>query len=227
MALQSNHDSHATKEVGVSDIAAMCNDCTTMCWEKTARIVNNVSRAPRGWEKLFKSVAEERRLEDQVVCEAFCERVRATCPVTDRIIAYEKVDLRKIKKGAAYPEGVPSVQDMTRCEHAVEQFSNLLFTLAHKPSKVSFATGGASEAPAAAAGDTGDAAPPTEAHRKVLEGGKVDDEIVRRWSAARQGKLHMQAQGILRTEDGAKEFKQELKDQEKREAANRGTTPRW
>lgn len=211
------------REVTLSEMVALCQDCSKMCWEKTSRVVENVSRAPRGWEDVFKSVAEERRREDNEVCVKFCTLVKTSCPASSQVAAYEKVDFKKVKKGS-YPAGVPSIQEMTRCEHAVEKFTNVLFTLAHKPSKVSFGAGSTPEQDASGDGK-GKNEPPTEAHRKVLEGAKVDDEIVRRWSAARQGRIHMEEQGVVRTPQAAEAFKQELKQQDRAEKG--GTTPRW
>ncbi|KAK7195415.1 ribosomal P protein AGP2beta-1 [Novymonas esmeraldas] len=222
MALQENKDSYAVKALSLSEFVLQCTDCHQLCLEKTARVVENRSRAPRGWDSVFHSVAEERRTEDLELCESRCRDVHSVCPSQDRVRQYEQVlAAASLKAAKGTPPSPPLLQDASRCEHAVEVFSNVLFALTHKPSKVSFAakdpqTGNIKY-------DESHDGAPTEAHRKVLEGAKnIDNEILRRWSKARQDRLNMEEQGIVRPA-GTTAVPQVPTDA----SASSGTAPRW
>ncbi|AYU81178.1 ribosomal P protein AGP2beta-1, putative [Leishmania donovani] len=222
MALQENRDSYKVKAFSLSEFVQQCSDCHQLCLEKTARVVENRSRAPRGWEALFDSVAEERRSEDLDLCESRCRYMQATCPSQDRVQQYEEaLAAASLKPKKRTPPNSSVLQDASRCEHAVEVFSNVLFALAHKPSKVSFPTkdlkaGGTNDAESHAEA-------PTEAHRKVLEGSKsMDNDIWRRWSKLRQERIGSNAQDITSSTGSSS-----LPDTAAASAGSSGTTPKW
>lgn len=222
MALQNNKDSFQTKALSLPEFVLQCSDCHKLCLEKTARVVENRSRAPRGWDSLFDSVAAERRSEDLDMCEKRCQYMQTVCPSKEKVQEYEKVldvALQRGKKAKADPS---FLQEASRCEHAVEMFSNVLFALAHKPSKVVFVTTKDPHTGEEKYDESKDGAP-TEVHRKVLEGAKnIDEEILRRWSKARQGRLGMEEQGIVQkpgnTVPGA---------EPSAPSGSSGTTPSW
>ncbi|KPA83542.1 putative ribosomal P protein AGP2beta-1 [Leptomonas pyrrhocoris] len=222
MALQDNKDSFETKALSLSEFVLQCADCHKLCLEKTARVVENRSRAPRGWDSLFDTVAAERRSEDLDMCESRCQYMRTTCPSGEKVLEYENV-LATTSHHAKKVKPDPAVlQEASRCEHAVEMFSNVLFALAHKPSKVAFSTTRDPRSGAEKYDKTHDGAP-TEAHRKVLEGAKnIDEEILRRWSKARNDRLQMEKQGILRSPEDTGPGAAPSTPPE-----SSGTTPKW
>ncbi|CAD2213683.1 ribosomal P protein AGP2beta-1 [Angomonas deanei] len=268
MALQSHKDSFRLKELSLGDMVGLTDDCTQLCRGRTERIVENRSRAPRGWEKVFYNVAAERRDEEFATCLEKCQHVQRSCPESTKLkeaeIAFEEHPPTK-KSGGWFSFGskkdttsnatLPashvnsayaafSLMQMSRCEHALEDFSAELFTIAHKPSKVSFqgkdpATGEVKDSgdiapPVTGKGATPSADPPSEAHRKVLEGGKagqtaasaLDDAIMQRWSTARKGKMALEEQGYLRSEEEAKAMKQKDYHPSQQQGQS-GTTPKW
>lgn len=199
MALQENKDSFNAQALSLSEFVAQCADCHKLCLEKTARVVENRSRAPRGWDSVFDSVAAERRSEDLDLCESRCQYMQTSCPSKERVEGYEPALAATSQRGKKTKVDPAVLQEASRCEHAVQTFSNVLFALAHKPSKIAFATNKDLRTGSDKYDETQDGAP-TEAHRKVLEGAKnIDSEILRRWSKARQGRLHMEEQGIVQS----------------------------
>lgn len=226
MSLVSHQDSCKTKAVALSDVVAMCTNCTDMCWDKTQRVVSNTSRAPRGWESLYGAIATDRRQEEYEMCTSRCQLVRSSCPEVDKLKKYESIDEKALKR-VPYPDGIPSLQELSRCEHAVEDFSRVLFALAHKPSKVVFETSEVGVEKEGRLGG-GKGSPPTEVHEKVLKGANVDDEILRRWSTARKERLQMEELGVLRTGEEAAELKRRLLTVQKDAVADgSGTVPKW
>lgn len=223
MALREHKDSYDFKVFSLSSFVAQCSNCQKLCLEKTERMIDNRSRAPRGWDTLFKAVAEERRNEDFDLCETKCLHLARVCPEAHVIESYEKAVGAKQNPALLAKEF--SLQEMSRCENAADTFSKVLFSVTHKPSKVSFDQGKdqvASEKP----GSPSDGAP-TEVHRKVLEGSKsIDNEILRRWSKSRQDRLNMEEQGILRSEKDVAELRRSHRKADEETGAS-GTTPRW
>ncbi|GET90988.1 ribosomal P protein AGP2beta-1, putative [Leishmania tarentolae] len=222
MALQENRDSYKLRSLSLSEFVLQCADCHQLCLDKTARIVENRSRAPRGWESLFNSVAEERRSEDMDLCESRCRYMQTTCPSQERVQQYEQAlaaAFLKSKKGT--PPAASVLQEASRCEHAVEVFSNVLFALAHKPSKVSFPTKDLKTA-----GTTGAESPagaPTEAHRRVLEGAKnMDSDIL-----SRRSKLHQQHTGSTEQVIASPSGSSWVADGGVHSPSSSGTTPKW
>ncbi|CBZ29054.1 putative ribosomal P protein AGP2beta-1 [Leishmania mexicana MHOM/GT/2001/U1103] len=222
MTLQENRDSYKVKGLSLSQFVLQCSDCHQLCLEKTARIVENRSRAPRGWEALFNSVAEERRSEDLDLCESRCRYMQATCPSQDKVQQYEQaLAAASLKPKKSTPLNTSVLQEASRCEHAVEVFSNVLFALAHKPSKVSFPTkdlktGGTTDAEAHGGA-------PTEAHRKVLEGAKsTDTDISRRWRKLRQERLDSKVHDLAASTGSSS-----VPDTAATSPGSSGTTPKW
>lgn len=222
MALQENRDSYEAKALSLSDFVVQCADCHQLCLEKTARVVENRSRAPRGWDSIFNSVAEERRSEDLDQCESRCRYLHTACPSRDKVLQYEQVLAAAAPQSRRrVPPDASLLQEASRCEHAVETFSNALFVLAHKPSKVSFTTNDPKTGTAKY--DEAHDGAPTEAHRKVLEGAKnIDGEILRRWSKARNDRLNMEQQGIVRAPGASASA-----DSGSSGSPSSGTTPTW
>ncbi|KAG5472595.1 hypothetical protein LSCM1_04001 [Leishmania martiniquensis] len=183
MALQENKDSYEVKALSLSEFVLQCSYCHQLCLEKTARVVENSSRAPRGWESVFHSVAEERRSEDLGLCESRCKYMHDVCPSQAKVQKYEEALAAAAPKARkSTPPSASVLQEASRCEHAVEAFSSVLFALAHKPSKVSFPTKGPQEG--TTYGELRDG-PPTEAHRKALEGVKKAQNVtLSGWSKA-------------------------------------------
>ncbi|KPI83649.1 putative ribosomal P protein AGP2beta-1 [Leptomonas seymouri] len=199
MALQDNKDSFEIKALSLSEFVLQCADCQKLCLERTARVVENRSRAPRGWDSLFDSVAAERRSEDLGMCESRCQYVQTSCPSKEKVQEYEEALAATSQHGKKLKTSSSVLQEASRCEHAVERFSNMLFALAHKPSKVAFSTSRAPHTEGEKHDASQDGAP-TEAHRKVLAGAKnIDAEILRRWSKARKDRLQMEEQGIVQS----------------------------
>ncbi|RNF10795.1 ribosomal P protein AGP2beta-1 [Trypanosoma conorhini] len=227
MALQTRRDSYNTSEQTLSSLVTLCADCPKFCHERTERVVENRSRAPRGWEPQFTAVAEERRKEDCGLCESYCRRVASVCPTPTAIERFEALGYKEAARRSAAEDGLPTVQQMSRCENAVAEFSRVLFLLAHKPSKVAFEdvdpkTGANMSEEGAGAGE------PTEVHKKVLRGGSIDDAILKRWSTARRGRAEMEELGVVRSAEETAMLKQERDRQSALESPNtRGTTPRW
>jgi hypothetical protein len=203
MALQYNRDSFKTKALSLSEFVLQCTDCHKLCLEKTARVVENRSRAPRGWDSLFDSVAAERRSEDLDMCESRCQYMQTTCPASEKVHEYEKVLTAAAERAKKVKTDPSLLQEASRCEHAVEMFSNALFALAHKPSKVAFSTTKDLRTGNTKYDEAQDGAP-TELHRKVLEGAKnIDSEIMRRWSKARNDRVQMEEQGIVQSPESS------------------------
>lgn len=222
MALQENRDSYKVKALSLSEFVQQCSDCHQLCLEKTVRVLDNRSRAPRGWEALFNSVAEERRSEDLDLCESRCRYMQTTCPSQDKVQQYEQaLAAASLKPKKSTPPNPSVLQDASRCEHAVEVFSNVLFALAHKPSKVSFPTkdlktGGNTDAESHAGA-------PTEAHRKVLEGAKnMDNDVSCRWSKLRHERFGSKAQDVASSTGSSL-----APDTAAASPASSGTTPKW
>lgn len=183
MTLRTHSETLETKGLSLAEMVQFSTDCSSLCWDKTERVVENTSRAPRGWEYIFKSVAKERREEDYSKCTSVCALVQKACPEPSRIEKYEHLIAEKRRfQGRQVPEGVPTIQEISRCEHTVELFAQLLFSLAHKPTKVAFEVNSGQEDPSPPCGGA-----PTEAHRKVLEGSarNIEEEIAKRWKRNR------------------------------------------
>ncbi|AIO00592.1 ribosomal P protein AGP2beta-1, putative [Leishmania panamensis] len=222
MALQENKDSYNIKALSLSEFVLQCSDCHRLCLEKTARVLENRSRAPRGWEGLFSSVAEQRRFEDLDLCESRCHNVQAVCPSNDKVREYEQaLAAASLKPKNITPPNPSLLQAASRCQHAVEVFSNVLFALAHKPSKVSFPI----KDPAKGEGkgsEPHDGAP-TETHRKVLAGAtNMNSEILRRGRKGHQDQL------IPREEDIASSTDSDWATHTPTSAPGlSGTTPKW
>ncbi|ORC90679.1 putative ribosomal P protein AGP2beta-1 [Trypanosoma theileri] len=224
MALQSHKDNYNTNGLTISSLVALCSDCSKLCLERTERVIENKSRAPRGWEKEYMTVAQERRKEDYNLCEVHCQRVASVCPISSDIDRFYALGYKKVAQLNDL-NGLPSIQQMSRCERAAFDFSNVLFSLAHKPSKVVFETVDPKTGVKTEDREDGE---PSEVHKKVLAGGSVKDEILRRWSTARRGREDMEELGVLRSIKDSSIFKEELERQKEEEAIkSRGTTPKW
>ncbi|KAG5498877.1 hypothetical protein JKF63_03166 [Porcisia hertigi] len=222
MALQENKDSYEAQAFSLAEFVLRCSDCRGVCLQKTARILENGSRAPQGWESVYNSVAEERRLEDLDICESRCRYMQSICPSENKVRQYEEAlaTASPTTKKRALPD--PTIlQEASRCQHAVELFSNILFALAHKPSKISF--GVSDPRKAVTKFDESQDGAPTEAHRKVLEGAKnIDQEIMRRWTRSRQTPVNMKEEDIS-TSAGFSP----TPDTMPTSSGSSGTSPRW
>ncbi|KAG5498146.1 hypothetical protein GH5_02946 [Leishmania sp. Ghana 2012 LV757] len=222
MALQENKDSYEVKALSLTEFVLQCADCQRLCLEKTARVLENRSRAPRGWESVFDAVAEERRTEDFRLCESRCRIMHTACPSRDKVRQYEEVlaaAAQKDRKGT--PPNASVLQEASRCEHAVETMSSVLFTLAHKPSKVSFPTKDL-KAQDTKYGEARDTAP-TEAHRKALGGAKAaQSALSSNWSKLRPDHLDGDRQHTASPADFSRDPKTAATS-----SASGATTPRW
>ncbi|CUG91088.1 ribosomal P protein AGP2beta-1, putative [Bodo saltans] len=168
MPLHVSRDSYESKQVTLADLVELCKDCTKYCLEKTERLVSNRGHAPRGWEKEYEEVANERRSQDLELCTTACTAVPRSCPSVEQIRAFERGQFhgatqpeskdtagsqksggvlglfrRNSKNEPIAPEPVvplvaPTNQELGRCENAAERFSRVLFAIAQKPSKVHF-----------------------------------------------------------------------------------------
>ncbi|RNF02367.1 ribosomal P protein AGP2beta-1 [Trypanosoma rangeli] len=224
MALQTRRDSYNTSQQTLSSLVALCTDCPKFCHERTERVVENSSRAPRGWESQFMAVAEQRRSEERALCERYCHRVASVCPAPTDIERFEALGYKEVTQRSAL-EGLPTVQQMSRCENAASEFSRVLFSLAHKPSKVSFDNVDPKTGAKVTEEGEGEA---TEVHKKVLSGGSIDDAILKRWSTARRGRADMEELGVIRSAEETARLKHERDRELVVESSNaRGTTPRW
>ena len=104
----------------------------------------------KGREKAWAEKAKLRQQEDINLCMAECTLVQTACPSEKKLLQLEHYDERlataKLPKNAndgkwrEVLSEVPPVsdQDYTKCEHAAERFVQMLFVLAHKPTKVRF-----------------------------------------------------------------------------------------
>jgi hypothetical protein len=136
-------------EVTLSHIVNMCADCKTMCKERTQRMVEDVGVQPWGFKNLQDKVFAGRRNEEQDKCVASCGAVAAQCPAAPKVHAYEAKSLAHAAKHIkdaetgscqVFDDVVDGVgpHEMRHCETAVASFSQLLFTIAHKPVKIDF-----------------------------------------------------------------------------------------
>ncbi|KEG14381.1 ribosomal P protein AGP2beta-1 [Trypanosoma grayi] len=170
------------------------------------------------------AVAEQRRKEDYNLCERHCLRVASVCPTPSSIENFNAIGHNKVAQ-LSRMDGLPTIQQMSRCEHAVFDFSKVLFSLAHKPSKVVFENIDPKTGVKASEEPDGE---PTEVHKKVLSGWSVDEAILRRWSTARRERTEMEGLGVLRSAEETSIFKEELERQKAEEAVKaRATTPKW
>lgn len=253
MSRQENKDSVSLRAMSLSDMVDLCADCTALCLSRTERVITNSSRAPRGWESLYRSVAEERRNDDLALCEQRCRAVQQGCPSAAQLRRYEATSLPRgatlsageVRKAladttAAEPAAAtPSIHAISRCEHVAEVFASTLFLLAHKPSKLVFDNTLSQNSDSSSPAGDGSVWPEessgkTEVHQKVLRGAAdVDAEIMRRWSTARRERLYMQDHGILqvdgvgRREAAQAEASEDGAGGQGSGTAARATTPRW
>lgn len=165
MPLHVSRDSYESKQVTLADLVDLCRDCTKYCFERTERLLSNRGHAPRGWEKEYAEVANERRSQDMDLCMSACTALPRSCPSVERLRAFEALDgttphppteakqvepksssgvlglFRKSKSESAAPVvplELPTTQELSRCGNAAEKFSRVLFAIAQKPSKVHF-----------------------------------------------------------------------------------------
>ncbi|RNC38102.1 ribosomal P protein AGP2beta-1 [Trypanosoma cruzi] len=225
MTLQTRRDKYDTSQLTLSSLVALCADCSSFFLERTARVLDNQSRAPKGWENQFAAVAKQRRQEDCELCERYCHRVSSVCPDSKDIEHFEALGYKEVARRTSL-DGLPTVQQMSRCENAVSEFSRVLFSLAHKPSKVAFED--VDPKSGLKKSEEGGDGEPTELHKKVLSGGSIDDAILQRWSTARKGRAEMEEMGVLRSAEETASLRQELGRQRSEEyIKTRGTTPKW
>ncbi|CBH12016.1 ribosomal P protein AGP2beta-1, putative [Trypanosoma brucei gambiense DAL972] len=220
MALQLNKDKYNTNELSMASLVALCSDCKRLCVEKTGRMVENMSRAPRGWEEEYTSAAEKRRGEDFELCHSRCLRVTSVCPSPTALEWFESLGYRRVAEMSP-TDGIPTIQQVSRCEYALTDFTNVLFSLAHKPSKVMFdkvnpKTG--ERLDREVGGESSDIKKP------VLGAGSIDEAILNRWSSPKRGRRDMEDLGLIRSPHDSTQFKRELERQDMKVG---GTTPRW
>jgi hypothetical protein len=89
MALYVSKDKLETQEVTLSGLLRLCEDCKLFCLQKTERVIDNRSRAPRGWEKEYLDVATQRRSEDYDTCFDACNLLNRSCPAVSRVEQYD------------------------------------------------------------------------------------------------------------------------------------------
>lgn len=274
MPLVVSNDNLAAKEITLSGIVELCKDCVRYCREKTERVVSNRSRAPKGWESEYQAVAESRRKEDMDTCVDACKIIPRSCPSVERLRLLEKTQETtaanasktstagllsrwtgsdKKKDGAPHQQAldaldVPTIHELSRCEHAAERFVGILFAISQKPSKIHFDNVNPKTGEKMSDGDadTGgsealNVAQQMEANSKLqlsapgkkpaADSKVVNEEIMRRWSAARRERLNMEGLGIIRSTEDANALKQQITREEQQqkaaEAQASGTVPKW
>ncbi|CCD12021.1 unnamed protein product [Trypanosoma congolense IL3000] len=225
MALQLNKDKYGTNEFNMSSLVALCSNCASLCLERTERAMENMSRAPRGWEAEYTAVARERQREDLTLCQSHCARVASVCPAPEALERFEAVGHRTaVEKPVA--DGLPTLQQVSRCEHALMDFTQVLFSLAHKPSKIVFEKLNPKTGERLDDEVSGGAAAGSE--KSVLSGRSFDETILNRWSSSKREHEEMEKLGIVRSPADAASLKRKLERQgEEQSTEKKGTTPRW
>mmetsp|Transcript_70011 Transcript_70011/g.81633 ORF Transcript_70011/g.81633 Transcript_70011/m.81633 type:complete len:252 (+) Transcript_70011:50-805(+) len=251
MPLIVSRDSLESKQTTLVGLVELCQDCVSYCREKTERYLENRSRAPRGWETEYEAIAAERRKEDAEKCEAACRLVQRGCPTVEKLQAYDAYyeSMRQSRSSTAAgvpPPSLPTIQEVSRCEHAAERFASVLFAISQKPTKVHFdsvnpktgemmregADEEASSADGAVAGDASKvAAAARAAGKKPMDKAAIQDEILKRWSTSRRERINMEELGVIRTGEETMALKQQMaRDQQmadRKTAEESGTVPKW
>ncbi|KAG8340420.1 hypothetical protein ERJ75_000740200 [Trypanosoma vivax] len=220
MALKLNKDSFEAREVSLTSLVALCADCRELCLRQTERVMENRSRAPRGWDNEYKLVAEERRKEDYHLCEHSCIRVAVACPALDALERFEALGYRKAAQ-IGVQDGLPSVQQVSRCEQAAAGLSRVLFTLAHKPSKVMFEKAN----PKTGQQFEEEAGESAVAQKPLASSRSIDEAILNRWSPSARGQKEMEGLGFIRSKTEASNHKRDTDVESPGEA--KGTVPKW
>jgi len=254
-----NKDTYDVKAVSLADVAAMCHDCVTLCRQRTSRLITNNSNAPKGFEDLYSNLARGRVREEQTKCENECGLVRESCPTVLEISYYdERSALRAAQRAelAKKPNAKPSrpaladetvefQQSIDRCEHAAERFTQYLFALAHKPTKVHFEAVDARSGkgiPTTVEGAAATTKPVTQTSRFEELSKSAKEEIRRRWSGkayrppregeapaegAPQDLANLDAATMDRYERHRRLIEEQQRQGERPTDGTSGTKPKW
>lgn len=254
MPLIVSKDSLESRPTTLTGLVELCQNCVAYCAERTERYLANRSRAPRGWEAEYEAIAAERRKEDTEKCESACRLVQRGCPTVERLKAFDdnQESLRSRRSAPSSSvasmesSNLPTIQEMSRCEHAAERFASVLFAISQKPTKVHFesvnpktgevmkegADDDASSPGGAVGGDASKvAAAALAAGKKPFDKAAIQDEILKRWSTSRRERINMEELGVIRTGEETMALKQQMaKEQqlaERKAAEESGTVPKW
>eukprot|EP00758_Cryptobia_borreli_P003928 Tbor_TRINITY_DN4069_c0_g1::TRINITY_DN4069_c0_g1_i1::g.11763::m.11763 len=221
--MQQNKDSYELKEVTVGDLVEMCVDCNSTCQRRTSRVVDNSSRPPRGWEKEYENVANNNQKVEFEKCMTACQAVSRWCPKPSYVRTYMGEEPKTVEKpsGSKRPwwklgfggsgdkasssshnnidssSNVVTESEMGICINKVEDFTKMLFLLAHKPTKVMFQTydpktGNAFDQ------ETGEFA---TRDAKPSTGGNIDQTIKSRWAGETKKSFELSRADHKRTEE--------------------------
>ena len=189
-----NRDTSLSKQVSLGDIVELCSNCTSLCASKVQRVVSNASRPPKGWENEWGARAKEDQKDEMDKCMVGCNRVHTQCPPARevRLFQGESVDGEeaptkgpwwKFGLGGSKPvsssTAVVTDQGISICENSAAEFAQVLFMLAHKPTKISFSSMDPKS------GDTYD--PETGSWATNAKTVDYDRVIKDRWNTAVQG----------------------------------------
>lgn len=226
----------------MAELVDMCRDCTSLCTSKTRRVLENRSRSPRGWEKEYDEVAMSFQKHEFEQCLEACARVQRQCPEPTTIrqrLGVQPDSVRLSQSSDSRPwwkfwssgsqvthlevqqSTVVTDAELGVCENAAGDFSNVLFMLAHKPTKVQFhsydpKTGDAYNP------DTGEWITRNKANQSSKE---ITAMLVDKWNSGLHGKHAQRAPEVNESDAGMPS--QQSTSAPAHDPSVRGTVPRF